>query len=263
MGEIAAQFPPNCHPQSYITALAQKHNLKGVFYLDLWPIADPQVILLEPALMDQVQVTRSFDQHRLGADLLEAIVGKDVVATVNGPVWKKLHNAMAPSFQMSHVRTLTGLMTGEIMTFRDTLKKLASSGEVFSMEKEASKVIFDIIAQVIFNFPLHAQTKGSRDLDDLKEVTELVTQAMSMNPLVKLKVFFKKFAVNRRVDASITAKIHERFAVLRDEKIVPSRKDFLSILDLMLRETLLNDATGQSAKAAVLPPKELALLIPK
>lgn len=263
MGEVAAQFPPNCHPQAYITAIAQQYGLKGVFYLDLWPIADPQVILLEPELMDQIQVTRSFDQHRIGADLLGAIVGKDVVATANGPVWKKLHNAMAPSFQMSHVRTLTGLMASEIMLFRDTLKKLASSGEVFSLEKEASKVVFDVIAQIVFNFPLHAQTTGSRDLDDLREVTDLVAQAISMNPLVKLKVFFKKFAVTRRVNASIAAKIHERFAVLKDEKIIPSRKDFLSTLDLMLRETLLKDVTGDSAKAAVIPPEEMALLVPK
>ncbi|KAI0128780.1 cytochrome P450 [Xylariales sp. AK1849] len=218
MGEIAAQFPPNMHPQSYITTIAQKYDLKGVFYLDLWPITYPQVVLTEPDLMDQVQVTRNYDQHEQAEDTLRPLVGSN-----------RLHNAMAPSFQMSHVRTLTGLMAGETL-FHDKLKTPAASGE----------------------------TKGSSYLDDLKEIQELVNESLGINPFVKVKMFLKKFAVSRRIDASITAKIHERLARLRDEKVVPSRKDFLSILDLMLRETLLRDGT---VKGAHLPQGKVDLLV--
>ncbi|KAI1409988.1 cytochrome P450 [Hypoxylon sp. FL1857] len=261
MGEIASEFPPNNHPQTYITTIANRYNLKGIWYLDLWPIADPQVILTEPELMDAVQVKRVYNQHRISQELMSSLIGEDVVATVNGPVWKKLHNAMAPAFLPSHIRTLTGLIADETLIFRERLKSLANSGVVFSMEHEVSKLLFDIIGRIVFNFPLHAQTKGSSYLDDLKETIELFNQQLSMNPFVKLRVALKKRSVRKRVDASVAAKIQDRLAALRSESIVPSRKDPLSILDLMLRETVLQDGSRKGAKAIELPPEELELLV--
>ncbi|KAI0384680.1 cytochrome P450 [Hypomontagnella monticulosa] len=261
MGEIAAQFPPHNHPQNYITAIAQKYDMKGLWYLDLWPIADPQVILTEPELMDAVQVTRVYNQHRIAQDTLAGIIGDDVVATVNGPVWKKLHNAMAPALVPSHVRTLTGVMADETLIFRERLRTLANSGTVFSLEHELSKLLYDIIGRIVFNLPLHAQTKGSSYHKDLMEIMKLVNEQLSMNPLVKLKVMWQKAPVRKRVDVSVTAKVKERFAALRSENIVPSRKDPLSILDLMLRETVLQAGTGKGTKAVELPEKELELLV--
>lgn len=263
MGEVASQYPPNCHPQLYITTIARKYDMKGVWYLDLWPIADPQVILTEPEVMDAVQVTRVYNQHRISEDLLQKVVGKNVVATANGPVWKKLHNAMAPALLPSHIRTLTGVMADQTLIFRDTLRKLSSSGQVFSMEHEISKLVFDIVGPLIFNFPLHAQTQGSPYLDDLREIMAMLNDQLSMNPLTKLKVKMKKHAVQKRVDASVSAKIRERLAALRSESIVPSRKDPLSILDLMLRETVLQDGSGKGAKAREFPEDELELLVTK
>lgn len=262
MGEIAAKLPPNPHPQLYITAIVQKYNLKGLFYLDLWPVTEPQVIMIEPGLMDQVQVQRAYDQHPMAEALISRFIGPNSVATANGPVWKKLHNAMAPSFLMSHVRTLTGLIADDTMQFRDRLKELGTGGEVFSFENECGKLIFDSIGKLVFNFPLHAQTSGSSYLDDLRDIQKLVNESLSMNPLVKIKVWLKKHSVTRRLDASIREKIKERLENLRDEKVVPTKKDFLSILDLMLRETLLEEGQHGS-KAADIPKAELELLVTK
>ncbi|KAI1480622.1 cytochrome P450 [Daldinia eschscholtzii] len=261
IGGIASQLPPNSHQQLLITTIAQKYNLKGVWYLDLWPIADPQVVLTEPELMDAVQVTRVYNQHQLAQDVLTSVLGENIVAAANGPVWKKLHNAMAPAFLPSHVRTLAGLIADETMIFRETLKRLASNRQVFSAEHELSKLIFDIIGRVVFNFPLHAQTKGSSYHEDLKQTIQLLNQQISRNPLVKLQVALKKWSVRKRVDASVAAKIQERLAALRNENIVPSRKDPFSILDLMLRETVLRDGTKKGSEAVELPEGELELLV--
>lgn len=72
MGEVAALYPPNCHPQAYLTTIAQKYDLKGIFYMDLWPVADPQVIVTDVDLMDQVHVKRAFPQYvNLGNSLAQ------------------------------------------------------------------------------------------------------------------------------------------------------------------------------------------------
>ncbi|KAI8964798.1 cytochrome P450 [Daldinia sp. FL1419] len=261
MAELVGQLPPNNHPQIYYTAIAHKYNLKGIWYLDLWPIADPQVVLTEPELMDAVQVTRVYNQHRMGQEMVSDLIGENVIATVNGPVWKKLHNAMAPAFLPSHVKTLTGLMADETMIFRDTLRKFASSCQPFSMEHVLSKLTFDIVGRVVFNFSPNAQTQGSPQQDDLIQISRLIGQQLSMNPFVKLQVALRKWSVRKRMNASVAAKIQERLAALRSENIVPSRKDPLSVLDLMLRETVLQNGTRQGSKALELPEGELELLV--
>ncbi|KAF2971661.1 hypothetical protein GQX73_g1881 [Xylaria multiplex] len=159
MREIAGGLPPDLHPQAYLTVIAQKYNLKGIWYLDLWPLADTQVVLTEPEPMDAVQVARGFDVK--AEDSLRPLVGSNAIAAANGPVWKQLHHAMAPAFSTSHVRTQIGLMVAETLLFCDSLKSFSRSKDVFSMEAEASKLVFDIVGRIIFDFPLYAQTKGS------------------------------------------------------------------------------------------------------
>jgi cytochrome P450 len=264
MGEVAATMPPNMHPQAYLTAIAQKYDLKGIFYIDLWPIADSQVVLTDPELMNQVTLTKPLRVHPLADDFLGPIVGRNSIATSNGLVWKKTHNAMAPAFSWSNIRNLSGLMTDETMHFRESLDCLAESGEVFSMEDTTARLVFDIIARIVFNFSLQAQTKGSAYLNDLREMIELSEAQLSWSPLVKLKSLLRRQFVLRRLHSSITCQIKDRLGLLKREGIVPSRKDPYSILDLMLREQLQEDGRERKGKRAEdLAPENLSLLLSK
>jgi cytochrome P450 len=92
MGEISKRFPPNCHPQLLFTEMTHEYNLPSVFYIDLWPAADPMVCLTEVEDMNYVQVLKPLHQHPSSDDFLAPIVGRNVVATANGPTWKMLRN---------------------------------------------------------------------------------------------------------------------------------------------------------------------------
>ena len=266
MGEVAATFPPNTHPQAFYTTIAHKYNLKGLFYVDLWPVAPSAVVLNDPGLSEQVTVVQPLRQHKVVDDFLAPILGHDVIAAANGPVWKNLHNAMAPAFSWSHIRNLTGVMAEEGMHFRNTLNQLAKSGEVFSMEETAMKLIFDIITRIVFNFSLNAQTEGSSGsstLDDLREMIRLAESQLSFNPLVHLVTFFKRRTVLRRIHQLMLEKIRERLALLRGGNMVPSRKDPESILDLMLRDHVQGDLSKKSEGRDDLPPEYTKLLLTK
>jgi cytochrome P450 len=264
MGEVAATMPPHMHPQAYLTAIAQKYDLKGIFYLDLWPIADSQVLLTDPELMNQVTITKPLQIHPMADDFLAPIVGRNTIATSNGPVWKRTHNVMAPAFSWSHIRTLTGMIADETMLFRSTLDRLAQSGEAFSLEDTAGRLVFDIIARIVFNFSLHAQTTGSSYLNDLREMLKLAEAQLSWSPFVKVKAFFRRSIILRRLHASITIQIKDRLRLLRSGGVVPSRKDPYSILDLMLREQLRADPPQlKETTADGLAPEYLNFLLPK
>ena len=262
MGEAAAALPPNMHPQAYVTAIARKYKLDGIFYLDLWPVADPQVVLTSPELLDQVMVTKPLPIHRMSDDFLSLMVGRNVIATANGAVWKKLHSSMSPAFSWSHIRHLTPVFVDETMLFRDPLSRLAGSGEVFSMEDTSAKLIFDIIGKVLFNVSLNAQTSGSSYLNDLREMIRLAANQLSWNPFVHLLTYFKRKGVLKRLNPSIVAQINDRYDLLRRDQIVPSRKNPYSILDLMLREQLQEgELIGKSAED--IAPEWLAILVSK
>ncbi|PNP47738.1 hypothetical protein THARTR1_10499 [Trichoderma harzianum] len=252
MGEVSATIPLNSHPQAYYTEIARKYNLKGIFYLDLWPIADSSVVLTDPTLMEEVTVRNPLQQHTMAEAFLSPIIGPNVIATVNGPVWKRLHNAMAPAFSWSHIRTLTAVMVDECSLYRAALEKYAKSGEVFSVEELSARLIFDVIGRVVFNFRLHAQTADSPYLNDLKELVDLAHNqtdlVASYNPIARVAKWWKKRKVLGRLHPLILGKIQDRLNLLLNEGIMPSRKDPSSILDLMLREHILQSEASGGAK---------------
>jgi cytochrome P450 len=229
MGEVAATMPPNTHPQAYYTALAKKYNLEGIFYIDLWPLAPSAVVLIDPELQDQVLVKKPLPQHPLVAEFLGPVVGEKVIAAVNGSLWKTLHKAMVPAFSWSHIRSLTDVIVEECSQFRKALDKLAATSEVFSMEETAAKLIFDVIARIVFNFSLNAQSTGGQQLNDFKEMIAIVESnldiTVKLNPWAQLKLYLRRRKLLGRLDADLSAKINERFDLLLHNKIVPSRKD--------------------------------------
>ena len=229
-------LPPNTHPQILYTAIAQKYNLEGIFYLDLWPVVPSAVVLTNPGLSDHVTVVQPLRQHSAVGQFLAPIVGPNVIAAANGAIWKKLHNAMAPTFAWTHVRSLTGVIIEEGKHFRDTLDRLVRDREVVSMEDIATKLVFDIITRVVFNFSLDAQTKGSTTLDDLVEMSHLVTARFSFNPWVHFVSFFRRHSVLRRIHPIIKQKIKERLDLINSGNAALSKRDPESLLDLMLHD---------------------------
>ena len=214
--------------------------------------------------MHQIHITNPLPMHPMSENFMKPIVGPDNIASVNGPVWKTLHNSIAPAFAWSHIRNLSAVVIDECDTFRSRLDDLAKTKETFSMEEIASQLIFDVIARVVYSFSLNAQRSGSQDLNDLRGMVELAHLQLSWNPLAKVKAIFQRRAVFKRLGVSVGAQIKQRLKVLRDERIVPQRKNPYSILDLMLREHLAQeDSAGNKDNAAELSPEYHKLLITK
>jgi cytochrome P450 len=264
MGEATNEVPPNCHPQVLFTSMARKYDLKGLFYLDLWPIADSMVVLNEPGLMNYITVTKPLPMHPISEEFMTPIVGPHNIASTNGPMWKKLHNIMAPTFSWSHIRNLSSVVLDETTTFRSSLDILAETGNTFSMSETASHFIFDIIARVVYSFSLNAQRSGSQDLDDLKSLVQISRVQMGWDPIAKIKIMFVKTSLFRRLNKSVEAQVKKRLQILANDQVVPSRKNPNSILDLMLREHLeQNLSHTKGRKVTELPAADMKLFTTK
>lgn len=161
---------------------------------------------------------------------------------------------MAPAFSWSHIRNLTSVILEECELFRAALDKYAGTGETFSMEEAGSRLTFDVIARVVFNVRLFAQTTGGEYLDDLKEMIRLADGAtdisVQFNPVARLRLWWQRGRVLGRLHPGIRKKIWERFELLRSEGVVPRKKDPDSILDLMLREKVASGLDKGSTLSA-------------
>jgi hypothetical protein len=80
----------------------------------------------------------------------------------------------------------------------------------------------------------------------IRDMLRYMILERTWNPLRKLVWFVKKKAAVRRVDRYIEAQVIERYNVLRNENVVPSKKKPLSILDLVLRQRLEEDISSAS-----------------
>lgn len=269
MGEVAALMPPNCHPQAYYTEIARRYNLKGIMYIDLWPIGPASVILSDPGLLEEVTTVKPlYNMHPMADEFMSPIVGKGLIATSNGPIWKGLHKAMTPAFSWGHIRSLTDLIVDECTVFQTNLNKLAATGAVFSMEDLSAKLIFDVITRVVFGFALGAQTTDSQQLRDLHELVDLAEGqaniAIKYNPAEQMRRWWRKRQLFARLHPFLVSQIKERFNLLIREEMVPSRKNPYSMLDLMLRDHVQTEGGGaKKMSQATLSEESIQILLTK
>lgn len=184
----------------------------------------------------QISTIRAYPIHRYVTYLLTPFIGANNIATSNGNLWKKLHHILAPAFVPRYTKTLLASMVDEALIFHERLKQLADK-DVFSLEEELSKVLFDIIGKIVFGFPLHAQASGSPVLTDLKWLLDSFPLTFrTLNPVKKFWVGRKQNVVAKRIDEYIGDRAKERYAILRDEKEREMSQKASSVLDRVLLE---------------------------
>jgi cytochrome P450 len=238
MGEASKIFPPNTHPQNLITYLTRKYSLPEIFYLDLWPLAPSQMVIVSGEAAAQISTVRPYPINRYINELLTPVLGAHSIATSNGNLWKKLHHMIGPALMPRYTKTLLGSTVDETLIFHDRLKILADK-EVFPMEEELSRLLFDIIGKIVFGFPLNAQKAGSPILTDLKYSLESFSLTFrTWNYIKKQWVLLKQKAAGDRIDAYIGANAKRRFAILRDEKEPATSRKASSILDRILLDKI-------------------------
>lgn len=159
MRDIAGGLPHDATPQLFAHLMRQKYNLGDFFYLDLWPLAPPQLVVVEPEIASQV--TQKMNLPKEGEVMRKwtgHILGKKSMVTANGHDWLVARKSFTPGFQPRKVLQHVPAIVDDAVDFSSILKDKARTGEVFGMEDLCARMIFNISARVIlyvsFLFPL-------------------------------------------------------------------------------------------------------------
>lgn len=243
--EVISQFPPLTHPQNFYTYLSQRHNLPGIFYIDAWPILEPQIIITDADAAAQVLTVTPYPKHRRIEIFLRPFTGPNSIAASNGERWKYNHRMVGSGFTQTYIKQMIGLIADEAQVFHDRLHDLAIAGEPFCLEEEAAKAVFDVIGRIVFGCSLKAQKSGSPLLDDLRASIDPATAVLATwNPVARLAAWRRLRGVKRRVHDALAVEMRERYQVMKDEKELPSRRQARSILDRIILDRIQSDPSA-------------------
>lgn len=218
------RLPKGTHPQITFTEVAREQGFRGVFYLDVYPAAEPMLFIIDPTVAAQVH---NVARHPLSNNFLRGLVGTKSIFT-DGKEWQAQRSWFAPAFSMSHLTTLVPGMVEETLVFREKLTNYAVSGETFPMLELAIRLTIDVISRTGFDMKLKSQTQDGSIYDAFQGAISW-TAGLVANTFHKALSPYMMDYYTRKLDKLLGQYVKERYADSMDDKATKS------ILDLALR----------------------------
>jgi Cytochrome P450 len=157
MGEMIAGLPPKFHYQQVMAYIGQKYNLPSVFYLDMWPVSYPMMIIQDPGIAAQITQTKSLPKHIVNHHFISPLTGRTSIVITEGAEWKMIRSIVNPGFSPSYIASLTPVIGKHINKFTHKLSKAVSTGEVLLLQDYLLSLTFDVISEVTLGFDLDSQ----------------------------------------------------------------------------------------------------------
>lgn len=229
--------------QSVITELRADYNLPDVFYIDLWPLGPQFIFCNSPEACAIPTTENTFDMHPEVGNFLKASVGASFIEGTNGPLWKHLHQTLAPGLTPSIIRGNHGSIIEQAATLRRRFSDIAKSGKVTDIRHELGYYPFQVMVKILLNETLSVQI-----YDDVKSAIDLQGEINAANnPFAKWRLGREAKRLWKRIEAAIEPKIRARFTALQQQDVAPTKSSVTCLLDrMMLSEVQSGQPLGNS-----------------
>jgi sterigmatocystin biosynthesis cytochrome P450 monooxygenase len=205
--------------------MAREHGFRGLFYVDLYPAAEPMLFIIDPTVATQVH---NVARHPFSNHFLRGLVGTKSVFSTDGKEWQAQRSWFAPAFSMSHLITLVPGMVEETLIFREKLTEYAVSGETFSMLELAMRLTIDVISRSGFDMKLKSQTEDGQIYDAFQGAIGWTTGFVENTFYMALAAYMMDYYTHK-LDKLLGQYVKDRYADNMDDKAAKS------ILDLALK----------------------------
>jgi cytochrome P450 len=214
------------------TEMKQDFNLPDIFYLDLWPFGPEFIVCSGPDAAAMLTTVNAFPQSDIVPEFFTPTVGTTFIEATNGPLWKELHQMLAPGLTPSATRTYHDLIIDEAKSLYDRVQRLAASEEATDLILQLGQYPFSIIWQIFFGDKPDAATglyEASKRLNEISGSTPPI-----LNPVRAWQRKREQAAIIRRLEAEIDKIIRARFVKVASQKPLPTRANASCLLDRML-----------------------------
>lgn len=140
-----------------MTYIGRKYKLPDVFYLDMWPVSYPLMIIQDPGVAAQVTQIKSLPKHEVNHKFLSALVGHTSVVMAEGSEWKKIRSIINPGFSPTYLATLTPILMKHVARLTDKLCQVADTSEIIRLQDYFLSLSFDVICEVVLGVDTDSQ----------------------------------------------------------------------------------------------------------
>lgn len=206
-------------------------KLPDVFYLDMWPFGPEFIMCTGPEAMALATTTNVYPQADVVSNYFDGVsIGATFIEASNGPIWKELHQMLAPGLTPSAIKTYHDFVLDEAQQLHDRVCDVASSGQVTDMAFQVGQYPFSIIWHVFFGEKF--------DKPELYPLTHRLADVSpsipSLNPITRHLQNRERAAIVHRLEAEIRNITRRRFEQLKAMKTLPTRTTATCLLDRML-----------------------------
>ncbi len=226
--------------QALWTEMKQDFSLPDIFYMDMWPFGPQFIVCSSPDAAAMVTTVNAFPQADLVRDFFLPTVGTTFIEATNGPLWKEIHQMLAPGLTPTATKTYHDLIVTEAKSLYDRIQRLAVSEEVAEMASQLGIYPFSVIWRIFFGDKPDTSLglyEASKRLNDISGAT-----GPSLNPIRKWQKEREQAAIVRRLDKEIKKIILSRFAKVASQKPLPTRANASCLLDRMLLDHIQENA---------------------
>ncbi|CAK3833139.1 cytochrome P450 [Lecanosticta acicola] len=234
MGTVAGLYPRRVHPHTYPHKIRTRHNLGSLICMDVWPINDPFIAVMDPAASQQCTVEFNTEKHPAMKPYLDKLVGPDDMISANGELWQKWRRMFNPGFSSQHLTTLIPGIVDDVLVYVENLKQHADKEEVFRLEEDTTRLTVDVIGRVILDLHFDMQRSDNPCIEALREQVHLLPNQGHLNPLDMWHPYgiYRRWKNHRIMEDYIGKILDERFARSNLKETRKERKK--TVIDLAL-----------------------------
>ncbi|KAH9894499.1 cytochrome P450 [Xylariomycetidae sp. FL2044] len=234
MAGVARSLPRDADPQSYAHYIRKKYDLGDFFYMDLWPAAPPQLVIVHPDLAAQIaQSKTTFRKGDMVGQYLRPLIGQRGMVASNGHAWKMSRRLFTPGLLHSNLLQHVPDCVDDTLQFREQLLKYADSGEIFALEHLTARLIFNIASRIILGV----------SCDDVRGENKFMAPFLRQAQLLPIDfwsryfphpnpmVHYRRRTNGAKLDASIGEIVDARFAARTQLNAAESAKKKHVVVD--------------------------------
>ncbi|KAI5365287.1 putative cytochrome P450 [Septoria linicola] len=246
VGEVAMTLPQRVHPHVYPGIMRKKFKLGNFMYLDMWPVSDPMIAIMDPAISQQFSTEYQALKHTSLPTFLEPLVGKNDMVSANGPLWKKWRSMFNPGFSTQHLITLVPGIVDDASIYVEKLTEHAQKQDLFRLEEETTRLTIDVIGKVVLDIRFNMQRGENECIDALREqVHHLPNNTMDPFTMWRPYGIYRRWRNVRIMKRYIGKVLDERFATKAAPTSKKQRKR--TIIDLALDSYLTGTSDVEEA----------------
>ena len=124
----------------------------GFYYLDMWPISEPFILVTSPTFATQATQTNgslSAERPTILQQWFRPLAGGPNLFDLPEKDWKPWRTVFNKGFNTEHLLSLVPALVEEGLTYCDTLRKYARKGDLLQLDPVSLRFAMDMVGRTL------------------------------------------------------------------------------------------------------------------